>query len=69
MHMRRHWRRDPYWFAVLGDRHDHFARVQVQNRSADARRLAVDCVTYDRPAHGGAVHAQLMGAPGQRLEC
>ena len=35
---------------------------------AGARRAAVDAVADDRKAHLGAMHAQLMRAPGQRLE-
>ena len=37
-------------------------------RAAGARRCAVDRVAEDRPAHGGAMHAQLVGAAGERLE-
>src|SRR6516165_11114213 len=40
----------------------------MENRTAAPRRLAVDRIPDDRPAHGGAVNAQLMGTPGQRLE-
>src|SRR3974390_3891537 len=42
--------------------------MQMQRRAADARRGAVDGVADDREAHLGAVHAQLMRAPGDGLK-
>src|SRR5215471_8496607 len=36
---------------------------------ACARRISVDVVSHDRPSHLGAMHAQLMGTSGYRLEC
>ena len=40
----------------------------MQARFAEARAISVDIVADNRPAHGGGVHAQLMGAAGDRLE-
>jgi hypothetical protein len=49
-------------------RHDNVARMQMQRRSALARRIAVNRVAQDGPAHGGAMDAKLVRAPSQRLE-
>ena len=54
--------------AVLVERNDDFAGVQMQDRPAGARRVAVDRVTDNRPAHFGAMHAQLMRPAGDRFE-
>src|SRR5579871_1588876 len=66
--MGRHRGGDPDGFAVAVDRHHELAGMQMQRRSARARRMAVDRVAYHRPPHRGAMHAQLVGSAGQRLE-
>src|SRR5215207_5870072 len=72
LQMRRHRRDHAHRIAVLLDRYDDLARVELQARrvrprheldlprAALARFIAVDVVAEDRKAHGGAVHAQLM---------
>src|SRR4051794_3393268 len=42
--------------------------MQVQRRCAIRVAAAIDAVAEDGPAHRGAMDAQLMRAPGQRLE-
>ena len=78
--MLRHRRHDAHRLLVLADRHHDLARMQLQAgrvgtrheldlaRAALARLVAVDVVAEDRKAHRGAMHAQLMRAPGDRLE-
>src|ERR1700689_286005 len=66
--MRRYRRADADRRAVLVERHDNLAGVQLQARTASARRRAVDRVAQDRPAHFRAMHAKLMGAAGERFE-
>src|SRR5262245_9372142 len=68
LHVQRHRRSRPDRLAILVERHHHLAGMQVQRRPAVARRGAVDAVADDRPTGGGAMHAQLMGAAGERLE-
>src|SRR6476469_11057820 len=43
--------------------------MKMQRRAARAGCPSVDIVADDRPSHLGAVHAQLMRASGQWLEC
>src|ERR1700722_4036943 len=66
--MRRRRRGDPNPRAVLVERHDNFAGMQLQSDAAAARRRAVDRIAEDRPAHFRAMHAKLMGAAGQRFK-
>src|SRR6266436_9570411 len=48
---------------------DHdLAGMQMQARLAEARPVAIDIVADNRPAHGGGVNAQLMGAAGDRFK-
>src|SRR5215468_3178516 len=42
--------------------------MQMKTRTADPRRRAVDRIAENRPTHRGTMHAQLMGAAGERLE-
>src|SRR5438046_10362357 len=42
--------------------------MQMQDRLAEARAVAVDVVADARPARGCRVHAQLMSAAGDRLQ-
>src|SRR5438552_17268722 len=42
--------------------------MQMQARLAEARSVAVDVVADDRPARSRRVHAQLMGAAGDRFQ-
>src|SRR5260370_8644218 len=42
--------------------------MQLQAGSRFARAASVDVIADDRPPHGGAMHAQLMRAAGERLE-
>src|ERR1041385_1537900 len=70
----------PHRLLVLRNRHHDLARVQLQARrvgpwheldlprAALARLVAVDVVAQDRGTHRGAVHTQLMRAPGDGLE-
>ena len=53
---------------VFRNRNRHLTRMKMQWQAACARRASVDIVADDRPSHLGAMHAQLMRAPGQRLE-
>src|SRR5262245_62858043 len=63
-HRRRHLDRR----AVLVERHDDLARMQMQRWAADTRRVAIDRVADDREPTGSAMDAQLMGAAGDGLE-
>jgi hypothetical protein len=54
--------------AVLVQRHHDFVGVQVQAGPAASRRGAIDVVAEDRPAHLGAMHAQLMRAAREWFE-
>src|SRR5215472_15792342 len=54
-------------FLTFRDRNYDFAGMQVQARFAEARTIAVNIVADDRPALGGRVHTQLMGAAGERF--
>jgi len=65
---RRHRRGDRNRRAVLVERHDDSAGVQMERRPVAARGAAVDCVAEDRPAHFRAVDPELVRAAGQRLE-
>ena len=66
--MRRNGRDDPHRLAVLAQRHDDLARMQMQARAAKTRRSAVDGVAKNGPAHRGAMYAQLVRPPGLRFE-
>src|SRR6185312_10546245 len=65
------WRRrcHAHRFLVLGNRNHDLAGMQMQDRLAKTRSVAVNIAADDRPAHGGRVDAQLMGAASHRLEC
>ncbi len=64
-HMLRHGRNGLRRRPVLRHRHHDFARMQVQRRCA-AR--PVDGIAEDREARCRAMHAQLVGAAGQRRQ-
>src|SRR5262245_9420148 len=68
LHMRRQRRADVDRRALLVERNHDLARMQVKAAAPRARRAAVDAVPENRPSLGGAMHAQLMGAAGKRLE-
>jgi hypothetical protein len=67
-HMVRHGSRDPHRRLVLRNRHHDLAGVEHLRRLGEAWRGSVDVVADDRPAAGGAVHPELMGAAGHRGE-
>src|SRR4051794_36036569 len=58
------WRHHADRLLVAGDRHHDFAGMQVQLRLAEARSVAVNVITEDRPAGRGRVHLQLMSPSG-----
>src|SRR5262249_3686278 len=70
LHVRRHRRGDADRRAILVERHHDLACVQIETGSVRPRGASIiDAVADDRPSHGSAMHAQLMGATGERLEC
>src|SRR2546430_12551873 len=52
---------------VPRNRNPDLARMQMQARFAKTWPVAIDVVAEDRPAHCGGMHAQLMGAAGDRF--
>jgi len=64
------WRGGQHAHRVLVPRNrDHdLAGMQMQARLAEARSVAINIVADNRPAHGGGVNAQLMGAAGDRFQ-
>src|SRR5262249_56227436 len=48
--------------------HHDLACVQIEAGDVRPRGAAIDAVADDGPSHGSAMHAQLMGAAGERLE-
>src|SRR6266511_2399182 len=68
LHVRRHGRGDADRRAVFVERHHDFACMQVQAGRLCPRSAPIDAVADDRPSHGSAMHTQLMGAAGERLE-
>ena len=54
--------------ALLIERHHNLPRLQMQHRPAYARCISINVVADHRPAHGGAMHAQLVRPPRERLE-
>ena len=66
-HVQRHRRGDTHRRLVLRNRNDDFTRMQMLDRTFKARRLSINVVADDRPAHRGAMHAQLMRAARDRL--
>src|SRR5882757_6049727 len=67
LHVLRSRRDHAHRLLVAGDRDSDLAGMQVQGRFAEARAVAVDIVTDDRPARGRRMHPKLMGAAGDRL--
>src|ERR1700722_12641062 len=63
-------RRRDYAHRVLVPRNrDHdLAGMQMQARSAEARSISINIVADDRPSHRRRLHAQLMGAAGNRFQ-
>src|SRR5258708_23168161 len=68
MQMRRRRRYHADRVLVLRNRNHDLAGVQMQPRLAEARTIAINIIAENRPAHFGAMHPQLMGPPGDRLE-
>jgi hypothetical protein len=68
VHVLRHRRFDRGRRLMFVDRHDDAARVQMQRRRTVRFAAAVDAIAENRPAHGGAMDAQLMRASGQWRE-
>src|SRR5258707_15546882 len=66
--MNRRWCCHAYRVLVFRNRDYDLAGMQMQSRLAEARTIAINIVADNRPAHFGAVNAQLMGAAGDRFE-
>src|SRR4051795_6298110 len=67
-HMLRRRRHYAHRLLVLRNRNHDLAGMQMQDRLAEARAVAVDIVADNRPARRRRMHAQLMGAAGYRLQ-
>src|ERR1700737_3892911 len=68
LQMRRRRRHHAHRVLVPGNRDHDLAGMQMQARPTEARSVAVDIFADNRPAHGGCVNPQLMGAAGDRFE-
>src|SRR6266705_4489803 len=68
LQMSRRGGRHAYRVLVPRNRDHDLAGMQMQARLAEARSVAIDIVADNRPAHGGGVNAQLMGAAGDRFQ-
>jgi len=53
---------------VLGKRKRHLARMQMHHFALKLAIHAVNIIAQNRPAHMGAMHPQLMRAPGERFQ-
>jgi hypothetical protein len=42
--------------------------MKLQDEASEAGRIPIDSIAHDGPAHGGAMHAQLVSAAGQGRE-
>src|SRR6185437_7098596 len=68
VHMLRRRRHHVHRLLVPRNRNPDLAGMQMQDRFAESRAIAVDVVADDRPARRRRVHAQLMGAAGDRFQ-